>query len=165
MAIETDAQLKTYFEAGDKPTEGQFINLIDSKINIQNIVDNLNSTDTNKPLSANQGKVLGDAQNVIEKNVAGNLHTVNSANYTILDDDGYKTIVVTAGASDRTITLPTLADNQKRELIIIKIDAGAGNVIIDGEGGEFINGALTETITSQYGVVRFIATSTMWVKI
>ena len=30
MAVETKVQLKTYFESGDQPTQGQFENLIDS---------------------------------------------------------------------------------------------------------------------------------------
>ena len=32
MAIQTDADLKGYFETGDTPTEAQFIDLIDSKL-------------------------------------------------------------------------------------------------------------------------------------
>jgi len=34
MSEESRTQLKTYFETGDKPTEAQFINLIDSLLNI-----------------------------------------------------------------------------------------------------------------------------------
>ena len=34
MSQETRTQLKTYFETGDIPTEAQFINLIDSLLNI-----------------------------------------------------------------------------------------------------------------------------------
>lgn len=33
MAIETIAQIKTYFETGDRPTEAQFVNLIDTLAN------------------------------------------------------------------------------------------------------------------------------------
>jgi hypothetical protein len=32
MAVKTDAILKTYFEAGDKPTQGNYHDLIDSKM-------------------------------------------------------------------------------------------------------------------------------------
>lgn len=34
MATKTDAELKAYFESGDKPTQGQFGDLIDSKRNV-----------------------------------------------------------------------------------------------------------------------------------
>jgi hypothetical protein len=35
MAQQTDITLKTYFETGDVPTEAQYIDLIDSKRNVQ----------------------------------------------------------------------------------------------------------------------------------
>lgn len=42
------------------PTWTEYENLRDTKVNVSDVKDNLTSTDTNKPLSANQGKVLGD---------------------------------------------------------------------------------------------------------
>jgi hypothetical protein len=36
MSTVTDTILKTYFETGDKPTESQFEDLIDSKVNVAN---------------------------------------------------------------------------------------------------------------------------------
>lgn len=36
MAVKTDAELKQYFETGDIPTQQQFYDLIDSKINVGN---------------------------------------------------------------------------------------------------------------------------------
>jgi hypothetical protein len=67
----------------------------------------------------------------------------SSTNYTIEDNDGLTDIFVTTAATDRTITLPTAADNQGRELFIKKIDSGAGDLIVDGEGSEKINQTLT----------------------
>ena len=44
----------------------QLAKLNSNKINITDIIDNLNSTQTNKVLSAKQGKVLGDAVAALE---------------------------------------------------------------------------------------------------
>jgi len=41
-----------------------------------------------------------------------------TANYTILDDDGYRIVYVNSASSNITITLPTLADNTKRVITI-----------------------------------------------
>ena len=71
---------------------------------------------------------------------------VTSANYTVLDGDGYTTILVTTGASNRTITLPALASNTSRVIRIKKIDTGAGTVIIDGDSAETIEAASTYTL-------------------
>jgi hypothetical protein len=78
------------------------------------------------------------------------INAVASADYTITDTDGYSLINVTTGASNRTITLPTAADNSDRVIIIKKVDSGTGTVIIDGEGSETIDGATTYTLYFQY---------------
>ncbi len=55
-----------------------------SKINISDIIDNLTSTDTGKPLSAKQGKVLKD----LLTDLAGKIPTKTSQ---LTNDSGYKT--------------------------------------------------------------------------
>lgn len=106
--------------------------------------------------ATNNGKYLQtDGTNTSWQPAAGgggseSVLVVTNANYTVLDGDGYTTILVTTGASDRTITLPTLADNSTRVLRIKKIDSGAGKVIVDGEGSETIDGALTRELVAQY---------------
>lgn len=85
---------------------------------------------------------------------------VSSANYTVLDTDGFQWILVSTGASDRTITLPTIADNNGREIVIKKTDAGAGKVIVDGESTESIDGNLTVDLVNRYDAVRVIGDST-----
>lgn len=82
-----------------------------------------------------------------------------SADYTILDTDGYTHILVTA-AANVTITLPTLADNIGRYITITKVDSGAGKVIIDGEGTETIDGDTTKTIVYQWDSMTIHAGST-----
>lgn len=73
-----------------------------------------------------------------------------AADYTAEAFDGYVGVTDTAAA--RTITLPanTLAEHR----IVIKDEsggAGTNNIIIDGAGSETIDGALTNTIATNYG--------------
>jgi hypothetical protein len=97
------------------------------------------------------GKVLN--QNVL---------TINQANYTLQDNDGYSTVLITTGASDRTITLPLLANNISRKIKFVKVDSGAGKVIIDGNGSETINEALTKELFYQYQQTEIEDMSTFW---
>jgi len=78
---------------------------------------------------------------------------VNGADYTVLDNDNYVYLKVTTGAVDRTITLPTLADNLERVLLIEKIDTGIGSVIIDGEGAETIDAYTTITTRGKIAII------------
>jgi hypothetical protein len=90
------------------------------------------------------------------------IKAVASANYTILDNDGYSTILVTTGASNRTITLPTAADNAGREITVCKVDSGAGFVILDGEGSETIDGSTTKTVYFNNGKMHVVCDGVAW---
>lgn len=90
------------------------------------------------------------------------IYELSGGDYTVLDDDTYRVILVTTGAVDRTITLPTLADNLNRSLIIMKVDAAAGKVIVDGEGAEAINGVTTIDLLGRWDGLHIVAASTEW---
>lgn len=90
---------------------------------------------------------------------------IDGENYTISDTNGILAIFVTTGAADRTITLPTVADNTGRVLYVVKVDDGAGNVIVDGEGAETVNGAANVTLVGQYSSVTIISEGTAWYKV
>jgi hypothetical protein len=67
---------------------------------------------------------------------------------------------MTAGASDKTVTLP-ITPNANDFIEVCKADSGAGNVIIDGNGKN-INGANTKTITVQYTAISLQYNGTEW---
>jgi len=95
---------------------------------------------------------------------------LTSADLTITDNDGYTLIDVTTGASDRTITWPTIADNIGRRIAVRKADSGAGHVINDAEGAELfrlIGGGTTLTfeLWMQGDFVEFYDDGTDWVKL
>jgi hypothetical protein len=87
-----------------------------------------------------------------------------TANWTILDTDNDVVVTGVCGATT-TITLPTLADNQGRQISIILGSTPGNNVVVDGEGAETINGATTLTNASQYSVLRLFAAPAEWLVI
>ncbi len=88
--------------------------------------------------------------------------TAKSADYTVTDTDRIRTVMMTTGGSNRTVTLPTAADNAARIITVIKADAGAGNCVIDGEGSETIDGAAALTLRNQYGGATLQCDGTAW---
>lgn len=85
-----------------------------------------------------------------------------SADYTVTDTDGFTTILMTTAGTDRTVTLPTAADNTGRVLVIKKVDTGTGKTIVDGEGSETIDGLTTYSLFYQYDWVRIECDGTGW---
>lgn len=88
--------------------------------------------------------------------------------YPITDTDGVSVIYVTTSTTNRTITLPTVADNTNRIITICKADSGAGTdstaiLTIAGEGAELIDDANTVTgVTSIYDFVTVQSDGTKW---
>jgi hypothetical protein len=91
--------------------------------------------------------------------------SAKSADYVVTDTDGIDIILMTRGASDRTITLPTAADNSGRKLTIKVVDDAAGKVIIDGENSETIDGAATYTLYTQYDSITIQCDGSNWLSI
>lgn len=94
--------------------------------------------------------------------VKSRVNSVSSANYTVLDDDGYETIAVSTGATTRTVTLPTASANTGRKLTITKTDSGAGYITVDGEGAETVNGLTTVSVIFQYDFIEVLCTGSEW---
>ena len=94
------------------------------------------------------------------------MHSVSSADYTVTDTDGYRTIAFVTGASNRTCTLPTAADNTDRILTLKKQDSGAGSLIVDGEGAETLldyeGSATSITLAGQGDALTVQCNGTAW---
>jgi hypothetical protein len=82
------------------------------------------------------------------------------ADYTVLAADSI--INGTGGAGGITITLPAAASSTGRIITVTKVDAGAGDVTIDGNGAETINGNATHDLTSQYESITIYCDGTEW---
>lgn len=88
--------------------------------------------------------------------------SAKSADYTVTDIDMIRTVLMTTSSTNRTVTLPTAADNTGRIITIKKVDSGTGTVIIDGEGSETIDGATTLTLYTQYDVATLQCDGSNW---
>jgi len=64
---------------------------------------------------------------------------------------------------DRTVTLPTLADNLKKIIRIYNVDSGSGRIKVDGEGAETINGKTEIYLPSRYDYIELIAGASEWI--
>lgn len=91
-----------------------------------------------------------------------NINTLSSAGYTITDTDGYDTILVTTGASNRTITLPVPTNNTGRPIYIKKVDSGTGFVLITRQTSGTIDGLTTVSLYVQNDFAEIICDGTNW---
>lgn len=92
----------------------------------------------------------------------GTLTSAKTADYTITDTDGVAHILMTTSTTDRTVTLPTAADNTSRVITVTKVDSASGELTIDGEGAETINGVTTIKIVDQHESVTMQCDGSEW---
>jgi hypothetical protein len=59
------------------------------------------------------------------------------------------------------VLLPATLDCENRELTVKKIGTTAA-VVVDGNGSETIDGATTQTISSQYDAMHIICDGSNW---
>ena len=77
---------------------------------------------------------------------------------------GSTIIGVTDTAAARTITLSSF-DNKEGNVIIVKDESGGAatnNITVDTEGAETIDGAASQVINANYGVLRLYSNGTNW---
>lgn len=84
-----------------------------------------------------------------------------TGDYTILDDDGYDIVMVDSRGGNVTITLPTLAANQSRQITVIAQYLG-GQITVDGEGAETVDGIAASVLQSKDDFVTVLGTTTEW---
>jgi hypothetical protein len=82
-------------------------------------------------------------------------HTATPANRIILVDDD-----TAAGAV--TVTLPPAADENPNGIYHVKKLGTTGNVIVDANAAETIDGALTLTISVQYDSAMIVSDGSNW---
>ena len=111
----------------------------------------------------NQSAFMTDGEVASDNITASETTVAMIADYVMLDDDRVNLILMTTGAADKTITLPTALDNEGRVISIKKIDAGAGRVIIDGEGAETIDGDLAKILAAQYVIITIRSENGEWI--
>lgn len=92
--------------------------------------------------------------------------TITNNNYTIIENDDI--ILVNTGGTNRTINLPAAADSYNSILKtgkiyhIKKIDSGIGNVVLNPNDSETIDGDTLPSITAQYESFMMISDGNNW---
>lgn len=126
-----------------------------------------------RTIKAGANTTVSEGSDEITISVSGatskNVQHIVSADYIITDVDGYDVLLVTTGASNRLITLPTAADNNGRQIIVKKIDSDIGYVRVRAEGAEAIddqvgasyNPAVNE-IQNQWSSFTYICDGANW---
>lgn len=86
-----------------------------------------------------------------------------SANYTVVESDRDKVILVDATSGAITISLlaAATAGNGFR-LVVKKVDNSSNAVIVDGNGSETIDGATTSSMSTQYDSINLICNGSNW---
>jgi len=85
-----------------------------------------------------------------------------SATGDVNENAGIDTYFCEGGSSDITVTLPSPAGLTGREFTFIKTDTSAGNVIIEDNGTELINGYASITLDCQYARIKVVSTGSTW---
>ena len=121
----------------------------------------------NVNIAAHNGSTVGlQLGGTVIKRTADEINSVTysakSGDYTILDTDEIQHIGMTTGGTDRTVTLPTAADNTDRVITVKKVDSGSGKLTLDGEGAETIDGNTTFDCVLQYDFVKVVSDGTEW---
>ena len=93
---------------------------------------------------------------------AGNLEEITGVSVNTTLDETYHTVLVDATGGARTITLPPAAAHLHRIYNIKKIDVSVNAVTIDGNGGETIEGAATQTLPNQWDAYTIQSNGTAW---
>lgn len=89
--------------------------------------------------------------------------TATTTSYTITDTDGFGILKFDISGGTTTVTLPTAADNQDREItFLVSSITAASELIIDGEGAETINGTITATLRSKHDRCKILCDGTEW---
>ena len=83
-----------------------------------------------------------------------------AADYTTTQADGV--ILVDADGAAVTISLPDVATVSGHMLVVKKVDPSSGTVTVDAYGGQAIDGAGGQTITTQYGRVGIVSDGVGW---
>ncbi|MCP3680862.1 MAG: hypothetical protein GY782_11670, partial [Gammaproteobacteria bacterium] len=81
--------------------------------------------------------------------------------YTIIDGDGQGKYVCDSSGGNIDVILPTLADNQNRDIEIMH-QVGGNIVNVDGEGAETIDSLTDIDLPEQFDRLKVLGTSTEW---
>lgn len=95
--------------------------------------------------------------------MAINRRGVSDVNYTAVATDYM--IAYTALSATRTVTLPAASASNTNQIYIIKDQTGnaaTNNIVVQGTGGQTIDGAVSKSITTAWGVLKVYTNGSAW---
>lgn len=110
--------------------------------------------------------VSGSALNIPTEVATRN--AVNQRPITMITDSDYTatpydyTILFSTGATNRTCNLPLSSSSTGLVLNIKKIDSGIGEVVVDADGAETIDGNATKNIVNQWDTITIQNNGSNW---
>jgi hypothetical protein len=144
------------FVVGDPavPTQidGLTTNITSAATDIDGTLNVIGATDLDSTLNVGGSLTAGEKINVGTTTVITTSHTAAAEHVILVDDD--------TAAATVTITLPLVAT--AKTVYHIKKMGSTALVIIDGNGTETIDGALTATLTTQYESIMLVSDGIEW---
>lgn len=113
----------------------------------------------------NQVSLLSLIQAAINAVADGYLFPVSQVTtaYTMAINDSLILCDATGGAF--TVTLRPAAECKCKYVLVKKTDASGNAITVDGDGSETIDGVTTDSLASQYDVIRLMSDGTQWLKV
>jgi len=87
--------------------------------------------------------------------------SVQSGDYTILDNDGFEVIMFDDTSSDRTCNLPTAADNKYRVITLMNTSTDKGKITVTPESGT-IAGYSTIDLDCKGARIKIVSDGSNW---
>lgn len=115
---------------------------------------------TGTPVSKGD-KVTAEKINKKLEDLVRPIQKVNGEDYNIQPDDD--NILVTTGATNRNINLPTAVGRMGKIFVVEKVDMGAGYAVINPFGAETIIGYSYWEVTTQYSLMAMLSDGANWV--
>jgi len=101
-----------------------------------------------------------DARDFIDSTVGTRYVSSEDGAVTLDRDDDI--IVCDGSVSGFTVTLPAASGYTHKVYTIIAEDVSGGNIVVDGDGAETINGAATQTLDAAYESITIACNGTEW---
>lgn len=108
------------------------------------------------------GYVIEEGRLTAKHGISTPTTSVTATTYTTLATDSVILVDDDTAAAEVTVTLLAAATAGDGFLLNIKKTGSTANVVIDGNGAETIDGATTNTLTTQYESVKLICDGTEW---
>lgn len=115
MSVETIAQIKSYFETGDKPTQTQFENLIDTLENVTISIETVTQI-TSKTTSVG---------------INGEVGVISLVSVGLSTNQGFEFTVNNSSVTASSMILATLETDDNIGFVINTKTIGAGSFIVD----------------------------------